>query len=109
MAVQNPYNAQNKQITTAGGVSSSLNLTAGAHLIKAGKGRIMRIVVNTAGSAGTFSVNDVATTGGVAAANAIYTGLNTVAAQTVIDLQFPYQNGLVVTVPTSAVMAVSYV
>ena len=109
MAVQNPFNAQISQLTTAGGTLSALNLTAGAHLVKAGAGRVMRINVNTVGTAGTFSVNDAATTGAAAAANLIWEGSNTTAAGTIIDLQFPYTNGLVVTVPTGGVVAVSYV
>ena len=105
----NPYNAQNSKLTTAGGQSSALNLAAGANLVKAGQGRVNTLIVNAAGTAGTFAVYDSATTGGASASNAIYVGLNTTAAATVIKLDFPYSNGLVVTVPTGGAVAVSYI
>lgn len=106
---QNPYNAQVSKITTDGGQSSALNLAAGANLIKAGSGRVFKLIVNAAGSTGTFAVNDAATAGGAAAANTIFNGSATTAAGTVIALNFPYANGLVVTVPTGGAVAVSYV
>ena len=109
MSVQAPFNAQISQVTTAGGTKSALNLTAGAHLIQLGVGRVMRICVNTAGTAGTFAINDAATTGAAAAANLVWAGSATTAAGTVIDLEFPVSAGLVFTVPTTGVMSISYV
>lgn len=105
---QYPYNAQNSQLTTNGGTKSHLNLTAST-VINTGEGRVFSIAVNTAGTAGTFAVYDVATTGGVAAANLIWEGSATTAAGTVVILNFPYQVGLVVVPPTGGVLAVSYV
>lgn len=109
MSVQTPYNAQSTKLTTAGGQLSSLNLAAGANLVKAGVGRVMRLSVTVAGTAGTFSVNDAATTGAAAAANLIWEGSATSAQGTIVDLEFPYSSGLVVTVPTGGTVSVSYV
>lgn len=106
---QYPYNAQNSQLTTNGGTSSALNLAAGANLIRAGVGRVFSLNINTAGTAGTLAVYDSATTGGAGASTLIWEGSATTAAGTVVVLNFPYQHGLVVTAPTSGVVAVSYV
>lgn len=109
MPVQPPYNAQASQITTNGGTQSALDLAAGANLVRAGQGRVFQINVNTAGTAGTFAVYDSATTAGAAASNLIWEGSATTAQGSVVVLNFPYQNGLVVTAPTGGVVAVSYV
>lgn len=95
-------------LTTPGGSLSALNLTAGAHLVKASAGRIAKLVVNTVGSAGTLSVNDSATAAGAAASNLVWAGVDTTAAGTVIVLDWPCANGIVVTVPTGGVVAVSF-
>jgi hypothetical protein len=105
---QTPLSAQNSIITSPGGQLTALNLQAGANLIKAGQGRIFKIFVNTVGSAGTFSVNDSATTGGVAASNLIWDDGATTAVGTPLTLEAPYFNGLVVTVPTGGVCSVTY-
>src|SRR5271157_4930152 len=109
MAGQTPFNAQNAVISTSGGLYTALGLTAGQNLVKATPGRIFRLVVTTAGTAGTFAVNDAASTAAVAASNLVFSILNTTAAGTVITLEFPCANGIVVTVPTTGVVSVSYV
>ncbi len=109
MAGQTPFNAQNAVISTDGGQLSALALPAGQNLVKASPGRIFRIVVTTAGTAGTFAVNDAASLGAVAASNLVFSILNTTAAGNVITLEFPCLNGIVVTVPTTGVVSVSYV
>lgn len=92
-----------------GGCSAWLNITS-AQVIKASAGILVRVFVNTVGSAGSLTFNDVATVGGAAASNQIltiaYTSL-TVGQQML--LQWPCATGIVVSaVPTSGVIAVSY-
>lgn len=106
---QIPYNAQASVITTIGGQKSALNLAAGANLVKAGAGRIVQINVNTAGTGGSFAVHDSATTGAAAASNLVWEGSATTAQGDVVSLNFPCANGIVVTVPTAGVVAVSYI
>ena len=106
---QIPYNTQASVLTTNGGQQSALNLAAGANLVKATAGRIFSLNVNTAGTAGTLAVYDSATTAGAAAANLVWEGSATTAQGTVIVLNFPCANGIVVTAPTGGVVAVSYV
>lgn len=90
---------------TASGTSSKLNVTAAA-VIKTGAGRVAHIV-NNAGVAG-FTINDCATTGAAAAANAIMVITTTTVGQ-VISLDFPFSVGLVVSVVgASGVLAISY-
>lgn len=110
MAGQTPFNAQTASSTTPGGVLSALNLTAGANLVKATAGKIMRLSVNTAGTAGTLTVYDSATTAGIGAASLVWSGTAT---QTTgiapITLEWPCLNGIVVVAPTGGVVSVSFV
>jgi hypothetical protein len=108
MSGQNPYNAQASVLTTAGGQSSALDVTA-ATVVKALPGRLVRITVLTAATAGTFGAYDTTTTGSAATANAIvqYTAAWP-AVGTVITLEWPCANGIVVNPGTSGVVAVSY-
>ena len=86
------------------GRNSKLNITTQT-VIAVGSGRVVRVMVNTPGStAGTIS--DSATTGGVAASNLIANIPNV--ANTMVYLDFPYTNGLVITPGTSQVLSVSY-
>jgi len=109
MAGQTPFNAQNAVISTNGGIYSALALPAGQNLVKAAPGRVFRLIINTAGTAGTLAINDAASVGAVAASNLVFTALNTTAAGNVYNLEFPCANGIVVTVPTAGVVSVSYV
>jgi hypothetical protein len=96
--------ANGKSLLAAGSLSSSLNVTALA-LVKVGVGRVAKVVVLTAGSA-PGKISDVATTGGVAAANLIFNIPNTVG---IYELDFPIALGLVVTPGTGQVLSISYV
>jgi hypothetical protein len=69
---------------------NTLNITS-ATLIKAAPGMLVSFAVTVAGAAGT--INDCATTGAAAAANAICATPATVEA---IHFPFNFQNGLVV-------------
>lgn len=82
---------------------NALNITA-AKVVKASKGYVKQVIVLTAGSTGG-TVSDVATTGGVAAANLIFNVPDTVGVYT---LDMPFQTGLVVVPGTGQVLAVSY-
>jgi hypothetical protein len=99
---------QNALQVTSGGISSALNLAAGARVVKASPGRICTLVITTVGTAGTLAVNDAATTGAAATSNLIYSAANTLAAGTVVNLSFPCLVGIVVTVPTGGNISVSF-
>jgi hypothetical protein len=91
-----------------GGNASSLNITA-AKVVKSTPGTIMRVVVNQVATAGAFGIYDATTTGGVSTSNAIYQALsNYPAAGTVLTLEFPCQNGIVVQPGTGGAVSVSY-
>ncbi len=90
-------------LTTMGGKSSLLNVTAAA-VVKASAGRAGKIVVIAPGTTGgVLTLNDSATTGGASAANTIYTaGFAALSVGLVINLDFPVANGLVVSAVPSA-------
>lgn len=93
---------------TRGGALTKLNMTA-ANLVKTGKGRVARLIVLTAGASGSITLNDSATLGGAAAANAFFNAAGTLAAGTVIDLDWPCANGIVISaVGAGSVLAISY-
>lgn len=98
---------QSGNLLVGNGSMNKLNVTA-ATVIKAGPGRICKITVNTVTSA-SLVVSDVATTGGVAAANLV---LSVAAAQLtagqVINLDFPCLTGIVVNPGTAGVVSVSF-
>jgi predicted aconitase with swiveling domain len=98
-------------ITNVEGSNSKLNLTAGATLVKPQPGRILSLVINTPGSTTTTPsvvMYDSATTAGTATANIVYASPDNVAAGTVIPVNFPVQNGLVVVPETGCVCSLSY-
>jgi hypothetical protein len=109
MSGQTPFNAQNAVLSSAGGQFSMLALPAGANLVKATPGRIVRLSVVTIGTAGALMVNDCSTIGAVTAANTIYEmGFAGATEGLVVDLQFPCAYGIVVTVPTGGAVSASY-
>jgi hypothetical protein len=85
------------------GLTVTFNVTA-ATVIKNSFGRVAKISVITAGST-AGSVNDAATTGAAAVGNQLAAIPNAVS---VIDLDMPFANGLVVTPGTGQVLAVSF-
>jgi hypothetical protein len=106
---QTPYNAQTSVLTSSGGQSSKLNITA-ATAIKAVPGRLVKITVLTVATGGTFGAYDVATTGAAATANAIVQyGAAWPAAGSVISLDWPCANGIVVNPGTGGAVSVSYI
>jgi len=94
-----------------GGNSSAINVSA-AGVIKGSPGRLCKIVVlGVVGTGGALTINDAATVAGATTANQIYTSVGTVAVGTVISLDFPCVNGIVVSaVPTGGTpqFAISY-
>lgn len=89
----------------ASGQKSTLNITA-ATVVKAGAGRVFGVSVVVAGS-GNGSVNDSATTGGVAASNEIAPLPDSAAAT--YNLQgWPFTDGLVITPGTGQTIAVTF-
>lgn len=91
------------------GSANKLNVTA-ATVIKATPGRICKVSVITAATAGTFGIYDASTTGAAAATNAVYPVSTSAwpAAGTVISLDFPCLTGIVVNPGTGGVIAVSF-
>ncbi|WP_230676356.1 hypothetical protein [Burkholderia gladioli] len=90
------------------GSTNKLNVST-ITAVKAAPGRVCKVTVITAATAGNFAVYDVATTGAAATANAIikYTA-SWPAVGTVISLDFPCLAGIVVDPGTSGVVAVSF-
>ncbi|OYV61585.1 MAG: hypothetical protein B7Z69_00540 [Actinobacteria bacterium 21-73-9] len=96
--------ANGEGIVSDGGVSRTLDVTT-ATVIKASSGRVCNVNVIVAGStAGT--VNDVATTGGAAAANQVATIPDAVGNY---SIQMPCLTGIVVVPGTGQTVAVSYI
>jgi hypothetical protein len=94
-----------QSLTTGKGLLTSLNNTAGtAKLISASARRICKIIVLTPDSTAS-NIHDCATTGAVAASNLVYTIPQTAG---VYDVDFPLTAGLVLTVGTAGVIALSY-
>lgn len=93
------------------GKLSALNITA-ASVVKAGAGRVARVVVlGVVGTGGALTINDCATTGAATTANQIFTIAGTVAVGTILLLDFPVTTGIVVSaVPTGGTpqFAISY-
>lgn len=83
------------------GTQNVLNITT-ATVVKATKGRIGKVIVNTAGST-VGTVSDSATT--ASAANLIYNIPDTVG---IYDLNFPCATGILITPGTGQVLSVSY-
>lgn len=90
------------------GSSNKLNVTA-INLVKGSAGRVCKVTVVAAATAGNFAVYDVATTGAAATANAIikYTA-SWPSVGTVINLDFPCLAGIVVDPGTGGQVAVSF-
>jgi hypothetical protein len=93
----------------AGPTQSKLNVSA-AGVVKGSPGHIGKVIVVTAGSGGTFTLNDAATVANAGTANEIYTAAGTLAAATIIDFgNWPCSNGIVVSsMGTGEVIAISF-
>ena len=85
-------------------LQTQLGISGAATLVKPANGNLVTITVTTAGST-TGSVNDSATTGGVAASNLIATIPNTIG---IYYIPFTFLNGLVITPGTTQVISVCY-
>jgi hypothetical protein len=95
----------------SGGNSNMLNIT-GPQVVKAAPGRIAKFVVlGVVGTGGSITINDATTVAGATTANQIYTNTGTLAVGSVINLDFPCLNGIVISaVPTGGTvqLAVSF-
>jgi len=90
------------------GSANHYNVTA-ATVIKATPGRLVRISVSTAPTAGALSANDCATTGAAAVGNQIVSiAFGSVTAGQQILLDWPCTTGIVVNPGTGGVLAVSF-
>lgn len=80
-------------------------------VIKASAGKALRILVVTPGSAGSLTLNDVATVGGATGGNQIFTALfSAMKAGDIIDLNITCATGLVVSaMPTGGQFTIVYV
>ena len=101
---QNQPVVVNSSTITGQGISTTLNITAST-LVKAGQGRVAKVMINTAGST-AGGVYDSATVGGVGASNLVAVLPNTAG---MYSLDFPIKNGLVVVTGTGQVVSVSYI
>lgn len=95
--------ASGNTITTPGGFSRTLNITA-ATVVKASAGMVGVVTVAVAGSA-AGAIHDIDTTGAAAAANKIYT---TPAAVGSFVLNFPCDTGIVVAPGTGQTIVLSW-
>lgn len=101
-------------LDSRGGKLSVLNLTAAA-VVKAGPGRVSRVIIVAPGTtSGAFTLNDCLTTGAAAAANAVWSlpfgGANNIAGAT-FELDWPFAVGVVLSAVPGAgspIIAVSY-
>jgi len=90
-------------VANSDGTTTSLNITAPV-VVKVGTGRIMRVFVNTAGSA-PGGVYDVAASGSAAAGNLIAVLPNTVG---VYNFAAPVTNGIDIATGTGQVVSAVY-
>lgn len=93
-----------------GGSKMAFNITAIGQ-IKNSSGRLRRLFVITAASAGTLAINDVSSAGTAAAGNQIAAIPNTaLTAGVIITVDAPCANGITIsgTWPTGLVLAASY-
>ena len=99
---------QSGNLLVGNGSMNKLNVTA-ITAVKGSAGRVCKVTVVAAATAGNFAVYDIATTGAAATANAIvkYTA-SWPAVGTVINLDFPCLAGIVVDPGTSGQVAVSF-
>lgn len=97
-------------LLTGSGSTSKLNLVAGATLVKAGSGRICKVIVTGTASAGALAVNDCVSVAAVAnpANELISIPFGSVTNGQILVLDFPCLAGIVVTVPTGCTAAVSF-
>lgn len=98
-------------IYSQGSFTPTYNTTA-AKVIKATPGRLARISVVTAGTAGNLTINDNNATGASnVIGNEIFNAaFGTIPLGTVITLDWPCKTGITVSVmPTAMVIAISYV
>jgi len=99
---------QNPIVPRPGGSLSALNVSTKT-AVKATGGTVYRVVVLQVATAGTFGVFDAATPGAATGATAIYeVSASWPAAGTVIYLEFPCRNGIVVDPGTGGAVSVSY-
>jgi hypothetical protein len=97
---------QSGNLLVGNGSMNKLNQT-GTFLVKGSPGRICKIVA-VSGTAAALTVNDVATTAGVATANIVATFTSAqMAAGSILNLDFPCLAGVVVQAGTN-VVAVSF-
>jgi len=99
---------QNPIVPRPGGSLSSLNVTTKS-VIKPVGGTVFRVVILQAATAGNVAVFDAATTAGATSGTAIYeVSANWPAAGTVLTLEFPCRNGIVVDPGTGGAVSVSF-
>jgi hypothetical protein len=94
----------------ASAAKSALNVTAAA-VIKAGAGRLAKVIIVVVGSAGSLTLNDCATTGAAAAGNQIITvPFGSLTVGQVLALDVPITTGLVISaIPTGGQVTITYI
>lgn len=100
--------AVNTLMVSVGGRSTSLNVTAKT-VIKTGAGRIAKISVITAPTAGVVAAYDAATTAAGVTATALYSvPFGSASTVVPVNLDMAFSSGLVVDPGTGGVVVVSY-
>jgi len=95
-------------VPLAGGNQSKLNLSAQT-VVKSTPGTIVRVTVLAVATGGKFGVYDASTVGGIAnGARIVEYSASWPAVGTVINLEFPCANGIVVDPGTAGVVSVSF-
>jgi hypothetical protein len=95
-------------LISSGGISTKLNVTTQT-VLKATPGRFTKIVINAPGAtSGGWALNDCSTTAAIAASNLVWQlafGATTNVAGAIFVLDFPFQNGIVLSVPGGSPIA----
>ena len=111
VSVQGPIGLGVNTLTTTNGTLAAGG-GATTTLIKASAGRAGRLLINAAGTAGSWTVYDSATALGANYSNTVWNaayGATSVAAGSVVTIDFPCLNGIVITVPVTGSAAFSWV
>jgi len=111
ISVQGPIGLGTNTLTTTNGTLAAGG-GATTTLLKGSTGRACRLLINAAGTAGSWTIYDSATVLGANYSNAVWNaayGAASVIAGAVVSIDFPCANGIVITVPVTGSAAISWV
>jgi hypothetical protein len=90
------------------GSSTRLNVTGGAAVLIKDRSGVVGTITVTSAITGAVTVHDLAAASGMAAANLVYQSAATPAVGSIIVLNFPCRQGIVVTPGSAGAVSVSY-